>query len=39
MDRIAEIINVIHVGCLMLLTAAYLVGGRLLINQFMGLLK
>ena len=38
MERLADIINVIHNLCLVLVGLAYLVGGWLMVNQFMALL-
>ncbi len=38
MDRTAEIINVIHDVCLMLIAVKYLAGSWLLVNQLMALL-
>jgi len=39
MDRTAEIINVIHDVCLMLIAVTYLAGSWLLVNQLMALLR
>jgi hypothetical protein len=39
MDRVADLINVIHDLCLVLNAVAYLAGGWVLINQFMALVK
>lgn len=39
MDRVADLINVIHDLCLVLNAVAYLAGGWVLINQFMALIK
>lgn len=39
MDRIADFINVIHDVCLGLIAVAYLVGGWVVLNQFMALIK